>query len=84
MPTLYGKKVYVSAHTEAKMEIHIVLAQHIGFTINRKRIEETHFANCKQFYRTESDAITVTETWEAKRGSNKLQAVQPAMVVTIH
>jgi len=57
--------VYVSAHTEAKMEIHIALAQQIGFIVNRKRTEETHFAHCKQFYRTESDAITVTETWEA-------------------
>jgi len=66
MHNLYGKKkVYVSAHTEAKMEIHIALAQQIGFMINRKETEEIHFAYCKQFYRTVSDAITVTETWEA-------------------
>jgi len=51
MPTLYGKKVYVSAHTEAKMEIHIALAQQIGFIRNRKEIEEIHFAHCTQFYR---------------------------------
>lgn len=57
--------MYVSAHIEVKMEIHIALAQQIGFTINRKEIEEIHFAHCKQFYRTESDAITITGTWEA-------------------
>jgi len=64
MHTLYRKKVYVSAQTEAKMEIHIALAQRTGFMINRKEIEEKYFAHCKQFYRTESDAITITENWE--------------------
>lgn len=52
----------VLAHTEAKMEIHIALAQQIGYMINRKEIEGMHFAHCKQFYRTEFDAITITET----------------------
>jgi len=48
------------------MEIHIALAQQTGFMKNRKEIEEMHFAHCKQLYRTESDAITITETWEAR------------------
>lgn len=47
------------------MEIHIALAQQTAFMKNRKKIEEMNFAHCKQFYRTESDAITITETWEA-------------------
>lgn len=48
-----------------KLKWKLALAQQIGFTKNRKEIEEMHFAHCKQFYRTESDAITINETWEA-------------------